>query len=546
MNSQVELLQKYKKSGGVAGSDTIHATLTGYPDRTGPLKRCIESLVGQVDTLHVFLNGFDDIPGFLEHEKIFITRSQDFGDLGECGKYYWTDDLEGYHFICSDRLVYPGNYVSTMIPKMEGHERKAVIGAGGFVIRTPFRNFSDSTVFLSERQLIAKETPVSIINDQALAYHSSTIKVSRHYFYQPWLSAFWFSIIGKEQHIPLICCDHPVDWIVSSPEAEIGKNEGIGPGTYQNFLIKSFFIPEEKEIAESGYSPFNAYFDKVWVMNLDRRPDRWNKIKQTATHFNLKISRFSAVDGSRGAAKSDWEHYFSSDLLTLPGGIEPLSDYKDKFLKYHHYKARVHFMETKLRRKAIQSPGAWGYALSYIKIIKNAIEKDYRRILIFDDDIILHHAFNAEFDRHIRELPPDWKLIMLGAMQHYWEPHITKVKDLFYHGYGSSVASHAVGIDRKMFLPLLYYAEKMNLPIDEGAIFHIQNVYPDQCFIFLPNLAIQDMGESDINSSKMGKDDVEKWVKLFRWDPGRYYYPKNIRLKKNVIHRFFRMLGRTD
>jgi len=200
-------------------------------------------------------------------------------------------------------------------------------------------------------------------------------------------------------------------------------------------------------------------------------------------------------------------------------------------------------METKLKRKAVQSPGAWGYALSYIQIIKEAIAKDYRRILIFDDDILLHHAFNEEFEHHARELPTDWKLIMLGAMQHYWEPYITPIKGLFYHGYGSSVASHAVGIDRKMFLPILFYAEKMDLPIDEGAIFHIQNVYPDQCFIFLPNLAIQDMGESDINSSKMGKDDKEKWAKLFRWNPELYYHPGNTALAATILKtgsRFFR------
>ncbi len=546
MNSQVELLQKYKKSGGVAGSDTIHATLTGYPDRTGPLKRCIESLVGQVDTLHVFLNGFDVVPGFLDHEKIYITRSQDFGALGECGKYYWTDDLEGFHFICSDQLVYPNDYVGTMISKIEGHGRKAVIGAGGYMIHFPFRNFNDSAVVLSEGKRIATETPVSIISDLALAYHSSTIKVSRHYFYQPSLSAFWFSIIGSEQQIPLICCDHPGDWLVSSQGTEMGINDDIEPGGYRDFLIRGFFMPEENGKAESRDYPFNTYFDKVWVMNLNRRPDRWGKIKRTAKHFNLKISRFSAVDGSRGAAKSDWERYFSSDLLTLPGGIEPLSDYKDKFLKYHHYKARVHFMETKLHRKAVQSPGAWGYALSYIKIIKDAIEKDYRRILIFDDDILLHRSFNEEFDHHVRELPTDWKLIMLGAMQHNWEPYITSVKGLFYHCYGSSVASHAVGIDRKMFLPILHYAEKMDLPIDEGAIFHVQNVYPDRCFVFLPNLAIQDMGESDINSSKMGKDDKEKWVKLFRWDPGVYYHPEHPGFAATIMKKAIRFFRRAN
>jgi hypothetical protein len=135
-----------------------------------------------------------------------------------------------------------------------------------------------------------------------------------------------------------------------------------------------------------------------------------------------------------------------------------------------------------------------------------------------DDDIILHKSFNIEFEKYYLTLPNDWNLIMLGAMQHNWEPWITKYSEFLYHCHGSSVASHAVGIARKMFLPMLFYAEKLDLPIDEGAVFHVQNVYDKQCFIFRPNLIIQDLGESDISSSAMKDEDMERWMKLFRWN----------------------------
>jgi hypothetical protein len=142
--------------------------------------------------------------------------------------------------------------------------------------------------------------------------------------------------------------------------------------------------------------------------------------------------------------------------------------------------------------------------------------------MIWDDDVVLHKDFNELFETGIALLPPDWKLVMLGAMQHHWEPWISHYKDRFYICRGSSVASHAVGIDRKMYLPLLFYAQKLDLPIDEGAVFHVQNVYADQCFIFYPNLAIQDLSESDISSSAMKKEDAERWIRLFRWDRALY------------------------
>jgi hypothetical protein len=107
---------------------------------------------------------------------------------------------------------------------------------------------------------------------------------------------------------------------------------------------------------------------------------------------------------------------------------------------------------------------------------------------------------------------------MLGVMQHNWDPWITRCSDMAYHCHGSSVASHAAGISHKVFLQLLFYAEKLDLPLDEGAMFHIQNVYDKQCYVFLPNLAIQDMRESDIGASAMKPEDMERWIKIFRWN----------------------------
>jgi GR25 family glycosyltransferase involved in LPS biosynthesis len=524
MNSYFDLISSYKHDSGSAiqPQDVVHAIMAAYPDRIEALKNAVESLLDQVDTFYVFLNNFTEIPQFLDQEKVYLTRSQDFGNLGECGKYYWCDDLEGYVFICSDKLIYPPDYVKKMIRQIENHGRKAVIGAGGWNIMTPFKSFSESAIPFIETEANHEDASVPLLDDLALAYHSSTLKVSRHYFFQPELSALWFSIIAKEQNVPLICCRHKQNWLAETGRDELIKDKNSDGNLYKTFLVKCHFtVPAEKE-KSSNTIGINTYFDKIYVMNLDRRPDRWEKIKKIAAKYHVNITRFPAVDGYLEPVKSAWENYFASGCVTLPEGIEPLADYKDKFRKYHHYVARIHFMETKLNRKAMQSPGAWGYALSYIAILKEAIVNDYNRILIFDDDIVFHKSFNDLIGKYLDNLPEDWKLIMPGAMQHYWEPWITKYSDLLYHCHGSSVASHAVGIDRKVFLPLIYYCEKLDLPVDEGAIFHIQNVYSKQCFIFRPNLVIQDMRESDINTSTMKQQQAEEWMKLFQWNIDDY------------------------
>ncbi len=523
MQTFQDLMQQFESGAGLKPArEFVHASLAGYPDHIHELQQAVDSLITQVDTLHVFLNEFGEIPEFLNRENIFVTQSKDFGNLGECGKYYWTDDLEGFHFICSDRLVYPPDYVQTMIVKIEQYQRKSVIGAGGYQLQLPFTSFAGSTQYLPETGVIHADTPVPLISDLAIAYHHTTLHVSRHFFYQPELSCLWFSVTGLEQQVPFICSCHDAGWITAAGSCTDIRPPADDLAVYRSFLVKSYFISPDPGCSQGKSMNINSCFDRIYVLNLDRRPDRWEKIQRIAEKHQLDLTRFTAVDGSLEPVKSAWESYSKSELQKLPEGIAPLVNFTDKFLKYHHYIARIHFMETKLGRKAIQSPGAWGYALSYIRILKDAILNDYQRILILDDDIILYKSFNSAFEKHFGSLPGDWKLIMLGAMQHQWEPWITPYSDLFYHCHGSSVASHAVGMTRKVFLPLLFYAEKLDLPIDEGAVFHIQNVYSRQCFVFLPNLAIQDMRESDISSSAMKQQDVDWWMKLFRWIPDDY------------------------
>jgi hypothetical protein len=523
MPTYQKLVQQFKP---VAGSnpdrDFIHATLAGFPDRLHELHLAVESLIRQVDTLHVFLNEFTVIPAFLEHDKIFLTRSQDFGKLGECGKYYWTDDLGGYHFICSDRLIYPPDYAGSMIAKIEQHHRRAVVAAGGYQMKFPFTWFDESTIYFPETGVIPDDLTIPLVSDLALAYHSSTLRVSRHFFYQPELSDVWFSIIGLEQEVPFVLAGHDTGWIRT--DGFPGKNQQLPDDTagYRSFLVKSWFVPQEPGQSQVKSFNINDCFDRIYVINLDRRTDRWERMQRITERHQLNAIRFPAVDGYLEPCKSAWEKYSREPLQALPEGIEPLVDFKDKFLKYHHYVARVHFMESKLNRKAIQSPGAWGVSLSYIKIIKSAIESDFQRILIFEDDIILHKSFDHKVVQLFTTVPKTWKLVMLGAMQHYWDPWVTWVTDNSYNCHGSSTAAHATALDSKVFLQILFYAEKMDLPIDEGAFFHPKNVHPKNCFIGFPNLAIQRMEDSDINSSAMQVKDIENWRNRFRWNSDDY------------------------
>jgi len=56
--------------------------------------------------------------------------------------------------------------------------------------------------------------------------------------------------------------------------------------------------------------------------------------------------------------------------------------------------------------------------LQHIALWKDAVKNNYQRILVFEDDVMLHHKFNYHFERlmtEIKKLPPDYVVFLGGA-----------------------------------------------------------------------------------------------------------------------------------
>ena len=44
---------------------------------------------------------------------------------------------------------------------------------------------------------------------------------------------------------------------------------------------------------------FSKYFDKIYVINLDRRPDRYEAFQREMSKYGIEnVERFSAIDGT--------------------------------------------------------------------------------------------------------------------------------------------------------------------------------------------------------------------------------------------------------
>lgn len=271
-------------------------------------------------------------------------------------------------------------------------------------------------------------------------------------------------------------------------------------------------------VAVRRRSTVNEFFDKVYVLNLDRRQDRLTMVERQTEKLGIKFERFPAVDGKMKPFIDEWLAYSQKPLVQMPEGVKKLTRSKDFYQGYDSPIARVAFIEAKLQKKAIRSAGAWGYLKSYVGMLEKALNEGYESVLILDDDALFHRDFKTLFAAAVRELPEDWKIFQLGALQYDWgDDWITKYSEHLYQCNGSSVGSHATGIHRSVIPALLHQASTFDMALDVGPLCQVKRAYAEKSFTVLPNLIIQDTSESDIASSDVQQAEGQKRANVYRW-----------------------------
>lgn len=278
-----------------------------------------------------------------------------------------------------------------------------------------------------------------------------------------------------------------------------------------------------RAVAEHGYC-LNDVFKRVIVLNLDRRPDRWQAVSRQFSRAGIRCERMSATDGSLPQVAAEYEAYRTLPLATVSADVPPVRYETELYLKYASQRARLAYIEGKSGRKSISSVGAWGYLRSYECILEQALADQTESMIVFDDDVVLHNDFRSIFAEAMRQLPDDWLILQLGTLQYNWsEPWVQWRSTRLYQTNGSAVGSHAVGMRFDVYPFLLDHVRRMDMPYDVGALSAATRAFPDRCFVLYPNLAIQRLADSDIGTSAFQKTrSMAEIAKTYRWNLGDY------------------------
>ena len=237
----------------------------------------------------------------------------------------------------------------------------------------------------------------------------------------------------------------------------------------------------------------DTYFDKIFIINLDRRKDRWQKMENKLKKYNIhNYQRISAIDGELCQNKIHEKHTLFCKMIQ-----NSIDAKKQPLLK-----------------------GEVGLILSTIEVLKIAIKNKYERILLLDDDILFHHDFNNQFNNIIKGVDK-WKLLYLGSTYSFFKPiEIKNHIGYFPKDIERFWGTYAYAIDSSIYKEYMLLLMNSLTPLDSQPIHSILHKYYKECFMIYPNLIIADV--SDMSDIRGVKYDREYYSKIYKWDLSLY------------------------
>lgn len=201
--------------------EKITVGIASIPTRKTALKKTIMSIKPYVDQINVYLNNCWETEQYLDDDKIKVFESRHTGDYGDAGKFY-QPSYTGYNLHIDDDLLYPINYVGSLISQIERFNRQAAVSYHGRILFSNPINSYYKDAFRKFKCLeeVKEDQWVQVCGTGVLGYHSSTIVPMISDFIRPNMADIWFSIKCQKLEIPLFVPAHEKRWIKEAVKAD--------------------------------------------------------------------------------------------------------------------------------------------------------------------------------------------------------------------------------------------------------------------------------------------------------------------------------------
>lgn len=210
--------------------EKVFAAICSIPVREQALLSTLSSLMHQVDRVYLYLDNYARPPEYLQSmRRVTVLRSQDHPGLRDNGKFLMFNEVLAeqrgapfYWFTCDDDIVYPSDYVHTLLQQLAAYEQRAVVGLHGVVVdETPKRYFRHRYVYHYENTTLRHARLVNNLGTGTVAFHSSLFgSIDPYAWPQGGMVDIYFSVLCARQGIPMVCVPRHAGWLKTLAETE--------------------------------------------------------------------------------------------------------------------------------------------------------------------------------------------------------------------------------------------------------------------------------------------------------------------------------------
>lgn len=252
------------------------ANIATFPQRATTFEKAILSILPQVDRLNVYLNDYQSVPDILKNEKITaVLSSETEGDLKDNGKFYFLNHVsdDTYYFTIDDDIVYPDDYVATLVEKLRHYDHKVAVGVHGVMFFADFQSFRASHTPFFFTGALDHDVSGTTLGTGTVAFYKKTFAdLSLRHFETTGATDLWFAGYCKEHAIPQICVARRAQWLQDIkhlfPEGaytlwkSTEKTEKV-----QNEIVRRFRL---WDIKDSEFAAYRLYLEQWCRAQLER------------------------------------------------------------------------------------------------------------------------------------------------------------------------------------------------------------------------------------------------------------------------------------
>ena len=220
----------------------VVAGISSMTKRKEALVDAVNSLVDQVDLIHLYLQEGHEYTS--ESEKVVIHR--DYGvDMGDAGKFYKAQDEDCYFLSCDDDLIYPPDYAQVVCDGIEKYGGKVIVGFHGVIIKDNATHYYRDRKVFHGLDNVAEDKFVNLIGTCSCGFSTEHVKFGYDDCKVRNIADIWIALYAQETETPIVCLAHKRGWIMHTEKINLKET-----------LFSSFH--------RSLKYPGNPYINRKW------------------------------------------------------------------------------------------------------------------------------------------------------------------------------------------------------------------------------------------------------------------------------------------